>query len=147
MSRDGKVAFAWGDGEHTFRLGIAQWDELQEQTKCGPFELFRRLATLSCNPNDIRHTLRLGLEGGGMKPIPAASLVARYFDKDVPAEHVDAAMRVLHAGLFGPAEDNVGKKADAEEAKSESFPTGASPSPPSTATAPSSGSRRKKSAA
>jgi hypothetical protein len=146
VSRDGKVTFAWGDGEeHTFRLSIGQWDDLQEETECGPFELFRRMAAGSWRVKDIRQTLRLGLMGGGMQAIPATSLVARHVT--FPAEHVDAAMRVLHAGLFGPAEDNVGKKADAEEARSESSPMVESPSPRSMATAPSSGSRRKKSAA
>jgi hypothetical protein len=148
MSRNAKVTAIWGDDEHTFRLGIAEFDELQEKTDCGPFELFRRLAAGTWRVGEIRQTLRLGLIGGGMKDIPAVSLVARYFDRsEAPAEHAHLAMRILHAGLFGPAEDNVGKKAEAEEGLSESSPTVELPSPPSTETAPPSASRRRKSAA
>jgi hypothetical protein len=55
---------------------------------------------------DVRHTLRLGLIGGGMPASDAIKLVKRYVD-DRPAwaENAKIAQGVLAMAIFGPAEE------------------------------------------
>lgn len=142
MSRDGSIAIVWGDGEHRFRLPIGQLRELQEKCDAGPAFIHSRLAMGTWRIDDIRETLRLGLIGGGMPPDQAHVLTVRYVDARPLLENVPAAMSVLLAALVGAPDEPVGN-AVAAEALTEA--TDASPSPPSTAPAPPSRSRRRKS--
>ncbi|MET4636161.1 gene transfer agent family protein [Kaistia defluvii] len=136
MSRDGSVSFAWGDGEHRFRLAIGEWRELQEKTGVGPAELLQRVSTGRWRVDDIRETLRVGLIGGGMKPLEALGLVTRYVDVFPLMDNVPAAQAVLITALVGPPEEPVGKREPAE-ATTEATEMDASPSPNSMAPEPS----------
>lgn len=142
MSRSGDVTFLWGDGEHTFRLGIKQLRELQEKCDAGPAHILARLRTGEWRIDDARETLRLGLIGAGLKAEEALKLVLRYVDDRPLMESVQPAMVVLITALYGPADEPIddggesaaGKPPAAED--SPSSPTESSPSPPSTAPAP-----------
>lgn len=114
MSSDCSISFTWGDGPHTFRLGIKQQEELQEKCDAGPEMLFARVAAGLPNVLDLRETIRLGLVGGGMEPPAAVKLVERYVD-DCPRKpnHI-AARAILEACIVGVPDDPVGKSAAGE---------------------------------
>lgn len=130
MSGQGSITFDWADGEHTFRLAIGQLRELQDKTDCGPMQILDRLAGRTWRVDDIRETLRLGLIGGGMKPMEALILTKRYVDEQGHSliENAKAAQNVILAALVGVKDDPVGKKAQTEESQV----TGDSASPSST---------------
>lgn len=136
MSRDGSVSFVWGDGEHRFRLAIGEWRELQEKTGVGPAELLQRVNTGRWRVDDIRETLRIGLIGGGMKPVEATSLVTRYVDVFPLMDNVPPAQAILISALIGPVDEPVGKK-ERRRPRTGATRKGASPSPTSTALEPS----------
>ncbi len=143
MSRAGDITLAWGDGEHLFRLGIGELRELQEKTSAprvrvggepvGPPFLAHQIITGKWLVDDLREPLRIGLIGGGMKPMDALALVARYVDGRPLQESVMPAYAVLTAALVGAADEPVGKD-PAPEAETEGEVP--SPSAPITETAP-----------
>lgn len=109
MDGSGRVKIAWGDGEHTFRLPYRQLQELQDKTGCGPEELAGRIRSGTWRVDDIRETIRLGLIGGGMDPMPALTLTMRYVDNRPWAENKRPAYLILMAILTQPDGDKVGK--------------------------------------
>ena len=127
VSRKAKIDLTWADGEYTFRLPIAQLEELQEKCGAGPPAIFQRLCASSWMVRDVRETIRLGLIGGGMAPAKALSLVQRYVDERPLGENAPTAQAILLAAIIGVEDEPVGK---AEAAKEDQ--TAASPSPPST---------------
>lgn len=130
---DGRVTLVFGDGEHTFRLPVAQLLELQEKTEAGPLELYDRLRGRNWRVTDLRETIRLGLIGGGMAPADAVRMVQRYVDGRPLLESVTVAAMVIMAALAMPEAVEPGKPEAATE-------MGVSPPSPSTEPAPSSGS-------
>lgn len=128
MSSNGSITFDWADGEHTFRLPIGQLRELQDKCDAGPMQILDRLMSRTWRVDDARETLRLGLIGGGMKPIEALVLTKRYVDEFGHSliDNAMAAQNVLMAALAGVKDDPVGKD-QAEESQA----TGDSTSPPS----------------
>jgi hypothetical protein len=135
MSSNASITLAWADGEYLFRLPIGQLRELQEKCDAGPMVIYRRLSNGEWKVDDVRETLRLGLIGGGMKPVEALLLVKRYVDDRPWAENVLPATAVILAAVLGAPDDKVGKT-EAETATTEA--TVASSSPPSTGRARSS---------
>ncbi|QTL01912.1 gene transfer agent family protein [Aquabacter sp. L1I39] len=109
MSSSGEISFAWGDGEHAFRLAIGGLRELQDKCNAGPGQIYTRLGDGTWRVDDIRETLRIGLIGGGMKPTDAHVLVTRYVDGRPLAENISPAMAVLGAALIGVPDDKVGE--------------------------------------
>lgn len=131
MSRIASITIDWADGTYTFRLPIAQIEELQEKTDCGPYFLFNRIASGQWRIADLRETIRLGLIGGGMKPTKARVLVERYVDARPYAESIKPAQAILGAALIGaPDGEKPGKRKAAKEAAKNSQ-TGDLPLPPS----------------
>lgn len=143
-SRHGAIEIAFGDGEHSFRLGLAEIEELEE--KCsrfagrdvGIFTLARGLAPTVRETRFVyvREVLRLGLIGGGMKPVDALGLVSRYVDARPLDESRDAAYAVVlaalarvHPGELGDVTDDGGGGAPGE---AQAAGPGGSTSPPST---------------
>lgn len=115
MSRRGDVEFEWAGETRTFRLLFGEILKLQERTDAGPFELLRRLTTGTWRINDIRETIRLGLEGGGMKPNEAGRLIKDYVDPPQPLlDSVLIAARILEAALSGAPDEAIPKSAEAE---------------------------------
>lgn len=116
-ARDGSVTIAWADGEHTFRLGIKQLEELQEKCNAGPPLVMARLSARMWFLHDVRETLRLGLVGGGMEPEKARLLVNRYAADGHLMKAALVAYTVITTALVGPA-DEPGKSAAAKEGES-----------------------------
>jgi len=135
----GPIPFA--DGEYVFDVGpLGIRLELEE--KCGGIGLLgihRRLQT-DCLIMDYRETIRLGLMGGGMKPLDALKLVKRYVEARPAQESVPLAMMILMAGLVGVEEEKkddppLGKQ-QAETALTGTKPVSPSANQPSINTAP-----------
>lgn len=138
---NGRIELAWGDGDHAFNVAkIGQALELEEKCgspgqPCGLMEILTRLREQRWRINDIRETIRIGLIGGGKKPLDALSLVKRYVDDRPLAENVQLAQVILIAAIVGVPGDEVGKDEAEQAAKEGEQPLSA---PPSTAPEPSS---------
>lgn len=100
MSRHAAIEQKFGDGEYTFRLGLSEIEELERKRDCSVFEVVDRLRTRTCRLQDISETLRIGLIGGGMKPVEALDLVRRYVDERPIDESRDIAYAVGLAALL-----------------------------------------------
>lgn len=127
----GDVIIAWADGDHVFNIRkLGQAFELQDKCGCGVSEVLNRLRSGKAFVNDFREVIRLGLIGGGLKPLEAKMLVERYVDARPWHESVMTATAIILAAYAGtPEETGVGKKR-AGRAKKKA--TVASSDPPST---------------
>lgn len=100
MSRHGAIEQPFGDGDHTFRLGLAEIEELERKRDLSIFEIVERLRLRQCRLSDISEVLRIGLVGGGMPPVEALALVRRYVDERPIDESRDIAYAVGLAALM-----------------------------------------------
>jgi hypothetical protein len=143
MSSDGSVTLFFGDGDQRFRIGIGEFRELQEKVNkrriemglgpVGPTTLANLLRANDAWPDDMRDVLRIGLVGGGMKPVDAHRMLVLYFDDKPPINFYLTAFTVLMAAFVGVEGDEV-------QVKKKTTPTdqtSPSSSPTYTATAPS----------
>lgn len=131
-SRHGSAEIDWADGTHTFRLGLAEIEELERKRDKGIFQITQQLQDRTCRLSDISEVLRIGLVGGGMQPVDALALVRRYVDERPIEESRDVAYAVCLAGLMRLHTNETEKPpGEAEAAK----PAG-STSPPSEAAQP-----------
>lgn len=155
MSRDARVRFDFGGDEREFRLGYGELIRLQEELDCGPWYmlgLFGGLARFRANPAAVRELsvrmcreiIRVGLEGGGMKPPEALRLVRDYVERRPPDEYVGVAFGVLAAALSGAPDDDEVKKKEGANASIAS-PEASFASPASSAPEQPSASRPRKS--
>lgn len=118
-NRNGAVELDWADGRHRFRLALGELEELQEKTGVGPFVLLQRLISGDWRTADVRETLRIGLIGGGLKPLEALPLIRRYVDGSSHwIENAMFAKVVVMAAISGAPEEEPGKS-DAPEAETE----------------------------
>ncbi len=101
MTRHGAIELDWGGGTHTFRLGLAEIEELEAACDMSVFLLFANMnaTTPSARLKHYSETIRLGLVGGGMKPVDARLLVTRYVDDRPLHESVALAEAILLAAL------------------------------------------------
>ena len=126
MSRDASVSFVWGDGEHTFRLGLGQLRELEDKRKVGAKALARRLLTGEDFVDDAREVIRLGLRGAGLTAEQAHGLLKHHYDPAPLAhENAVAALAIINAALTAPERDAPGKP-EAAEIRTESLISAAS---------------------
>lgn len=100
----GSYRAPFGDGLYVFRLDVDGLRELQEKTDAGPAYLLRRIAVGEWRVDDLRETLRIGLVRGGLDPVRALVLIARYFDDAPKGRHVGLASLILSAAIFEPEE-------------------------------------------
>ncbi len=119
------ISFEWGDGEHSFRLGLKQLRELQHKTDCGPEFLYWRIRNKQWKVDDLRETIRIGLMGGGMELEKANGMMRLYFDDAPFLPQAVPAGAILLACLMGPPDDPAGKAGRRRRRKK----TDASPSP------------------
>lgn len=134
MSRDASITLTWGDGDYVFRLAWGQLSELQEKCDAGPFVILNRLSSGTWKVEDIAHVIRLGLIGGGLKPVEALKLVRSYVEDRPPMESLLTAQAILAAAVMGaPDEDRVKKNENPMETGSTASPTENSASEKSTA--------------
>jgi hypothetical protein len=132
---NGEVELDFGDGRYVFNVApIGKMLELEEKCNAGVYEIFQRIADGKARINDIRETIRIGLIGGGAKPIPALKLIERYVDGYPLSESLPIARTILLASIVGVPGDEVGKKAEADQTVTEAAP--ASSDPQSTALGP-----------
>lgn len=130
-----KVYREFGGEERAFQLRYGEALELERLRNKGLEMMFRSMGGVLGNDDvpddlalllgggggdyridDVVHTIRLGLEGGGMKPNDAADLVQRYV-KDVPdwLNNVRLATVIIGAFLAGIPDEPVGKQRGAGE--------------------------------
>lgn len=101
MNRHGAIDLTWAGGDHTFRLGMDQIEELEATTEMSVFLLHAAMAS-DIPMARLKHyseTIRLGLLGGGMKPLEARVLTKRYVDERPLVESVVLAQAILRASL------------------------------------------------
>ena len=101
MNRYAAVEMDFAGEERTFRLSIGGIVEIEENRNCSLFELVERLNPIvrRARLKDISEVLRVGLIGGGAKPVDAAALTKRYVDERPIDENRDIAYAVALAGL------------------------------------------------
>lgn len=129
---DAALVLDFGGEERKFQLLLGEIRELQKRTNAGPHELLRRILAGTWRIDDLRETIRIGLEGGGLPPKEAGQLVRYYVDPPRPlSESVMIAAQILEAALVGVQDDEIPKSAAAEE-RPQSSRTESSPSPRST---------------
>lgn len=106
MSRAARCVGAFGPGKQIFQLNIGELEELQELADAGPEEIFHRISEGRWRLADIRETIRLGLQGGGMEPTKALIMRERYAGPGHLAALKPLATNILAAALVGaPDED------------------------------------------
>lgn len=134
MSRHAAIELDWADGTYTFRLGLAEIEELERKRDLSIFEIAKRLSpeVRQARSTDISETLRLGLVGGGMKPVDALAKVRKYVDERPLDENRDTAYAIALAGLMRVHSNEVEKPSGEALAARSS----ASTSPPSMETQP-----------
>lgn len=149
MSRSGEITLDFGDNTYPFRLGYGELEQLQESLDVGPWYLmglFASLGSFVLNPEAVRglgvkmprEIIRLGLIGGGMKPVEALRLVRTYVEQRPPDESVGIAYKVLEAALRGAEDEPITEsKKNGTGSLSPTSPEGKSASQPSTAPAAS----------
>lgn len=99
MQQHASVTQDWADGTYTFRLGLAEIEEIERKFDKSLFVLASDLRLRTAKAIEIVDVLRVGLIGGGTKPAQALALVRRYVDERPLEENRDAAYAVVLAGL------------------------------------------------
>ena len=137
MTRRAYIDLDFADGEHRFKLGLAELEELQEKCDAGPPVILDRLAGsmgqsgvagllaggARWRTHDVTETIRIGLIGGGMPPLKALALTRRYA---VPPDMMlcaKAAFSILAAALMGVDDEEVGKPEGEADPVSPTCPT------------------------
>lgn len=132
MSADGSVELVFAGDLRLFRLGLDNLIALQDKRNAGPLEIAQRLQFGTWRVEDITETIRIGLIGAGLDGKAARDLVAATVRPPEITLHVMTALAIILAALQGVPDDPVGKEAVATAAPEA---MGASPPPPTTATA------------
>jgi len=124
MGRHAEITLPWADGTHTFRLAWKQIIMLQEACDAGAFVILERLSNRQCRIEEISHTIRLALIGGGMVPEAALKLVQDYVEQRPPAENVVFARGLLGLACYGPGDEKPGEaQGEATDDASTTSPT------------------------
>lgn len=101
MNRHAAIDLEWAGGSHTFRLGLAEIEELEASVDMSVFLLYAAMSAQLpfARLKHYSETIRLGLMGGGMKPVEARLLVKRYVDERPLAESVALGEVILRAAM------------------------------------------------
>lgn len=136
-SQHAAVTLDWGDGTYTFRLGLAEIEELEEKRNKSMFQLARVLHPdrRDARLADILEVLRIGLIGGGMTPVDALGKTRRYVDQRPVDENRDTAYAVILAGLTRVHSKDL-ETEDRDQGEAQAAKSDASISPPSEQTQP-----------
>lgn len=162
MSHSARIRRFFGEGEFDFALTIGPAEDLElnrsDKLRKMGFDagqgaimaIQARLAGGTFLIDDVRQTLRLSLIGAGMEPEDAFRLVERNLKPGYVIKAAMVAGDVIDALLSGDPEDQPGADRPGEPDGQPvpiqpGSPTGASDGPGSTAKAPRSASRRRKS--
>lgn len=129
MSRDGSITLPWADGDYAFKLGWGELMLLQEACDAGPFVILDRLSARQCRVEDISHTMRLALIGGGKTADEALKLVRSYVESRPPAENLMLARGILATACYGAGDEKPGEApGEATGSSSTTSPTASSAS-------------------
>lgn len=90
-----------GEGHFDMGLRIGELMALQELLGVGPQLVAQRLLTQAWLVQDLRHVIRLGLIGGGMRQDEALAVVERNVVEGHLADYAALAAEVLLAALHG----------------------------------------------
>lgn len=104
INRHGAIDLEWAGGEHTFRLGLAEIEELEAEIDMSIFTLFTGLGT-TVPLARVKHysaTIRIGLIGGGMEPVKARQMTRRWVDERPLYESASLAEAIIRAGIERP---------------------------------------------
>ena len=144
-NRTAKVRLFFGEGDFEFALLVAQLQELQDIAGAGPGGLLDRIKSGASVTwvQDVKHTLRLGLIGGGMGKEEAHRLVERQVHAAYLLDCALVAIAVLGASYVGVEEERSGEK-KGRARKSRPSPTAGSDGATSSAPPPRLASRRPK---
>lgn len=118
MSRDASVTLPFADGDKTFRLAWGELIKLQEACDAGPYVVYRRLMMGQWKIEDISHTIRLGLIGGGLTPDKALGFVRDYVECRPPLESLALAQGILGVALQGVPDEAPGESEGETEGSS-----------------------------
>lgn len=99
MSRHAELTTDWADGTYTFRLGLDELEELEAKFDKSIFAIVDDLRERRARSTEIFHVIRIGLVGGGMKPVDALARVRRYVDSRDLNENCDVAYAIALQGL------------------------------------------------
>lgn len=124
MTRNATITMPFGDNDYVFRMAWGEVVQLQELRDCGPYVVLDRLVTGRWYNQDIREPIRLGLIGGGLKPVEALKLVRTYVEQRPVVENLELATLVLQAALVGAPEEPVGDVAGKDVEKIDDLPNG-----------------------
>lgn len=131
------IRLVWAGGEHDFTLRIGELRALQTATDCGPGYLFSKLQDGRWRVDDLLHTIRCGLIGGGMESEAAGKLVNEVADNTPLMPLTQTAFLILAAALIGEEHDPLGEsKPTVVVADSPSASANTGDSPGSTSPAP-----------
>ncbi len=95
------VVLPFADGEYPFQLGWDQIGELEGKVDRGCYVILNTIKNGTWRPDQIAEIIRLGLIGGGMKPMDAFIRVKRYVYNRPIEENVLLALEIMEAGIFG----------------------------------------------
>jgi hypothetical protein len=84
-----------------FELRLGEIGELERLCAAGIGAILLRLSTMQWRYDDIRETVRLGLQGGGASEPDATALAIRYVDARPKGEFLQLAADVLSACIVG----------------------------------------------
>lgn len=128
MSRHGAIELEFGDDSYTFRLGLAEIEEVEQRRDASIFTIADRLSPMVRAPRllDIIEVLRCGLIGGGLKPIDALKLTRKYVDAHQLDDSRDVAYAVVTAALARVHGDELlaDTSGDGEPGKAPAEPSG-----------------------
>lgn len=130
MSRDARIRRSFGDGEHEYRIGIGQAEELDELFKMGLVPLYAACADVRVPV--VREVLRLARIGAGCGRDEALAWVKRNVVDGSLVAAAAVAGDALRVALEAPEEDPPGESNGEGGANPNPSPTAASASQPST---------------
>lgn len=114
-----------------FQLRLGEIEELERLCGAGIGEISLRLAGHRFRNSDVRETVRLGLEGGGLGEAEASALVGRYVDGRPLTDSIGIAAKVIEAAVAGIPDDDPGKHEAERSADQETSPPSSEPARPS----------------
>lgn len=99
MSKHGLISRDWGDGTYDFRLSLEGIEEIEERFDRSIFAIARRCSAFDATFREVSELIRVGLIGGGMKPVDALAKVRVYVDARPYIENMEMAYEIAEAGL------------------------------------------------
>jgi len=127
----GEIVIEWADGHYSFRLGLAELEEIEAKFDKSIFEIAAALGNRTAKSKEISEVLRVGLIGGGMPPADALAKVRRYCDERPLDENRTYAYGVCLKAIQRVHTDETEEDAPGETEAAIETDTDASTSPPS----------------